>query len=57
MTIRAADAASLIGKINSMSHARCIEFHTQFPPKKLNDWREGRTLILVKRTVDDGFTP
>ena len=33
------------------------EFHTQFPPKKLNDWRERRTLILVKRTVDDGFTP
>jgi hypothetical protein len=25
------------------------EFHTQFPPKKLNDWREGRTLILVKQ--------
>jgi len=25
------------------------EFHTQFHPKKLNDWREGRTLILVKR--------
>ena len=24
MTIRAADAASLIGKINSMSHARCM---------------------------------
>jgi len=21
------------------------EFHTQFPPKKLNDWQEGRTLI------------
>jgi hypothetical protein len=25
------------------------EFHTQFHPKKLNDWREGRTLILVKQ--------
>jgi hypothetical protein len=24
MTIRTADAASLIGKINSMSHARCM---------------------------------
>ena len=24
MTIRAADAASLMGKINSMSHARCM---------------------------------
>jgi hypothetical protein len=24
MSIRAADAASLIGKINSMSHARCM---------------------------------
>jgi hypothetical protein len=24
MTIRAADAVSLIGKINSMSHARCM---------------------------------
>src|SRR6516162_1598834 len=58
MTIRAADAASLIGKIDSMSHAHCMaEFHTQFTPKKLNDWREGRALILVKRTVDDGFTP
>ena len=32
------------------------EYHTQFPSKKLNDWQEGRTLILVKRTVDDGFT-
>ena len=32
------------------------EFHTQFPPKKLNDWLEG-TLNLVKGTVDDGFTP
>src|SRR5260370_11424465 len=29
------------------------EFHTQFRPKKLNDWREGRALILVKRTVKD----
>jgi hypothetical protein len=25
------------------------EFHTQFPPKKLNDWWEERTLILVKQ--------
>jgi hypothetical protein len=25
------------------------EFHTQFRPKKLNDWVEGRTLILVKQ--------
>jgi len=33
------------------------EFHTQFPPKELNDWQEERTLILVKRTVNDGFSP
>jgi hypothetical protein len=57
MTIRAADAASLIGKINSMSHAFARlhnrEFHTQFPPKKINDWWEESTLILIKHIIFD----